>query len=199
MPSGLLSLWIPVCLLVLLASGWRRETIGDVPLPAALAVLFAPLLSGYPFQAWPGLSFSADQPVYLAGACLALLSGGMRARRPVALLLSLLIGVLYNLPYALLSQWAAPWTGAREWLLPLAAGMLAALFLNRPEGQLASLWLGLAMAAWWRQQWTDTASIFLGGRGFADALWLSFASARLTAELVRLAGIGATRLLSRYK
>lgn len=198
MPSGLLSLLIPICLLVLLASGWRRETIGDVPLVAALVVLFAPVLAGFPLQAGADLSFSADQAIYAAALCAALLTGGPGGRQPMALLLALLLGILYNLPYAMLSHMPCR-LGFREWGLPLVAGLFAALFLQRPQEQFATLWLGLAMAAWWRQQWSETVQLYVGGRGFADALWLSYAGARLITELVRLAGGGASRLLSRYK
>lgn len=116
----------------------------------------------------------------------------------VGLLLALLIGVLFHLPYAM-QRYVPSWSGSRDWLIPLAAGFLAAVFLNRPQGQFASLWFGLALATWWGQQWSETVHVHLGGRGFADALWLSFVGARLITELFRLAGGGTRRYLSRHK
>jgi hypothetical protein len=196
--TGVLSLIIPVSLAVLLASGWRREIAGDAPLPAVTAVLVSGVfLTGVKLETGL-LTVSADQIAYVLAA-FAALGAAREPRHPLSPVIAAFpVAAAHHVPF-ILERLAGRLPVQPDLLASAAAGLFAAVLLSRPSSQFAALWLGLSAAELWRQQLTETVQVDLGGRGFADALWLSFLCARILSGLLGWAHGGASRLLARQK
>jgi hypothetical protein len=196
--TGVLSLIIPVSLAVLLASGWRREIAGDAPLPAVTAVLVsAVFLAGGRLETGL-LTASADQIAYALAAFASLCAGRERLHPLSPVIAAFPVAAAHQVPFTL-ERLAGRLPVQTDLLASAAAGLFAAMLLGRPRSQFAALWLGLSAAELWRQQWTETVHVSLGGRGFADALWLSFLCARMFSGLLGRAHGGAGRLPVRQK
>lgn len=197
--TGFLSLFLPVCLTVLMTNGWRREIAGDVPLPAVLAVLGSGMLAaGVPLEAGERLTASADQAVYAFAALAAFVPDRDGQGRLAAAAVVPLIAAAHHWPFAL-ERLAGRMPLQPEAACSLLSGLIAGFLVSRPERQFAVLWLGLSAAVLWRQHLTETMHVHLGGRGFLDALWLSFLCTRSVSVLLGWMQGGIRRMRSRYK
>lgn len=187
MNAGWTTAWVMVTAGILLATGWKKQLLDDVP-PLRAAVLAAALLAACGFAGvWTGMAGSA-LPQWLAvfGACALLRKAepGKRLQALAGAVLGSIAWIWLRKLYAadpVFILWDAQLDG------PLAAGLLAAASAGHFRAQFAAV-AAAAIAAEWAVPAAD------GGWAWLDGFLASLSAARAVTVLARGAAALAGRL-----